>query len=258
METIKKGSKSLDVLSLQCSLGCSLLDGVFGEQTEELVKKYQESHNLTADGSVGGSTWGAILSERKLGISEETWDKIAKDLGVEVAVLKAIHSVETSGASYLASGYPALLFEAHVFYRELKKRGRNPDSLMKSHPRILSKSWNRKLYKGGQGEVPRINEAWGISPGIALMSASFGAFQICGFNYELCGCKNVYEFYKEMWLSEEGQLTLLAGFLKGSGIVPYMKTKNFSEIARRYNGEGYKQNKYDTKLKNAYIKYTHV
>ena len=68
-----------------------------------------------------------------------------KDLGVEVAVLKAIHSVETSGASYLASGYPALLFEAHVFYRELKKKGKNPDSLMKSHPRILSKSWNRKL-----------------------------------------------------------------------------------------------------------------
>lgn len=258
METIKKESNSLDVLSLQCSLGGLSLDGSFGVHTEEVVKEYQKNHGLSADGVVGPGTWKVILGERKTGISEETWEKIAKNLGVEVAILKAVHSVETSGASYLASGYPALLFEAHIFYRELKKKGKNPDVLMKSHPGILSKTWNRKLYKGGQGEVPRINEAWGISPEVALMSASYGAFQICGFNYSLSGCKNVFEFYKEMWISEEGQLELLSGFLRGSGIVPYMKSKNFQEIARRYNGEGYKQNGYDTKLQKAYQKYTQV
>ncbi len=256
METIKKGSNSLDVLSLQCSLGGLSLDGSFGEHTEEVVKEYQEKHGLTADGIVGPGTWKVVLGERVTGISEETWEKIAKDLGVEVAILKAVHSVETSGASYLASGYPALLFEAHIFYRELKKKGINPETHIKSHPGILSKTWNRKLYKGGQGEVPRINEAWGISPEVALKSASYGAFQICGFNFSLCGCKNVFDFYKEMWISEEGQLGLLSGFLRGSGIDKYMKNKDFSEIARRYNGEGYKQNKYDVKLKNAYLKYT--
>ena len=255
METIKKGSNSLDVLSLQCSLGLDL-DGVFGEHTEEVVKNFQTSHGLESDGIVGPGTWKLILGTRKTGISEETWNRIAGDLGVEVAILKAIHSVETSGASYIASGYPALLFEAHIFYRELKGVGKNPDSLMTTHPGIISKSWNRKLYKGGQGEVPRINEAWTISPKAALMSASFGAFQICGFNYQSCGCKNVFEFYKEMWLSEEGQLKLLAGFLKGSGIVPYMRAKNFKEIARRYNGGGYAQNKYDIKLQNAYNKFS--
>lgn len=256
METIKKGNKSIDVLSLQCSLGCTLLDGVFGEQTEKLVKTYQKSHGLEDDGIVGQGTWRSILAERKKGISDETWKRIAKNLGVEVAMIKAIYSVESSGASYLASGYPALLFEAHIFYRELKKIGKNPETLIKNHPSILSKTWNKNLYKGGQREVPRINEAWAISPGTALMSASFGAFQICGFNYKLCGCKNVYEFYREMWISEERQLELLGKFLKGLGIVPYMKSKNFSEIARRYNGSGYKQNKYDTKLKNAYLRYT--
>lgn len=255
METIKKGSNSLDVLSLQCSLDLDL-DGVFGEHTEDVVKNFQTSHGLESDGIVGPGTWKIILGTRKTGISEETWNQIAGDLGVEVAILKAIHSVETSGASYIASGYPALLFEAHIFYRELKGVGKNPDILMTTHPGIISKSWNRKLYKGGQGEVPRIKEAWTISPKAALMSASFGAFQICGFNYSLCGCKDVFDFYKEMWLSEEGQLKLLAGFLKGSGIVPYMKTKNFKEIARRYNGGGYAQNKYDIKLQNAYTKYT--
>ena len=103
--------------------------------------------------------------------------------------------------------------------------------------------------------MPRINEAWSIAPNLALNSASFGAFQICGFNYKLCGVSNVFDFYKEMWKSETGQLKLLAGFLKGSGIVPYMKTKNFKEIARRYNGSGYAKNNYDVKLEKSYNKY---
>ena len=130
--------------------------------------------------------------------------------------------------------------------------GKNPDVLMLSHPGIISKSWNRSLYKGGQGEVPRINEAWNISPVCSLKSASFGSFQICGFNYGLCGYSSPYEFYRDMWLSEEGQLRALSGFLKGSGIVPYMRSLNFKEIARRYNGSGYSKNGYDKKLESSY------
>ena len=252
METIRKGSKSIDVLSLQASLGLKM-DGDFGEKTETGVKDFQDSHGLKIDGVVGPKTWEIILGEtRKTGISEEAWEKASRSLGVEVAVLKAIHSVETSGASFLASGYPALLFEAHIFYKELKKRGKNPEVFLKSHPGIISRVWNRKLYKGGQDEVPRINEAFLLSPEASICSASFGAFQICGFNYGLCGYLSVYDFYKDIWSSEEGQLNILSGYLKGSGIVPYMKSKNFQEIARRYNGPGYKQNGYDTKLKAAY------
>lgn len=252
METIRKGSKSIDVLSLQASLGLKL-DGDFGEKTETGVKEFQDSHGLVVDGIVGSKTWEVILGEtRKAGISESAWLSTASSLGVEVAILKAIHKVETSGVSYLASGYPALLFEAHIFYRELRSLGKNPDVLMLSHPGIISKSWNRSLYKGGQGEVPRINEAWNISPVCSLKSASFGSFQICGFNYGLCGYSSPYEFYRDMWLSEEGQLRALSGFLKGSGIVPYMKTLNFKEIARRYNGSGYSKNGYDKKLESSY------
>lgn len=252
METIRKGSKSIDVLSLQASLGLRM-DGDFGEKTDIVVKEFQRSHNLLEDGIVGAKTWDIILKEtRSTGISESSWKEVSERLGVEVNILKAVHSVETSGVSFLASGYPALLFEAHVFYKELKKRGKDPESLMKLHPGIISKEWNKKLYKGGNGEVPRINEAFLLSPEASISSASFGAFQICGFNYSLCGYTNVYDFYKDIWLSEEGQLNILSGFLKGSGIVPYMKSKNFQEIARRYNGPGYKKNGYDTKLKYAY------
>ena len=250
MRTIKYGDKSIDTLSLQCCLGLSL-DGEFGASTERAVKEFQESHGLGVDGIVGPLTWGLLIPPRPK-ISEEDWKEVASEIGVKVSILKAIHEVETASSSYLPQGYPALLFEAHIFYRELKAGGINPESLMSSHPGIISKSWDRKLYKGGFGEVTRMNEAFQISPTPALKSASWGAFQICGFN---APGGDVYGFYKKIWESETGQLRVLADFLKISGIIPYMKSLNFREIARRYNGGGYEANNYHIKLEKAYRKY---
>lgn len=257
METIKKGSLSLDVLSLQCSLPGLKIDGDFGDKTVEAVKKFQSDMGLDSDGIVGPGTWNLLFKTRikRPSITEADYKSISESLGVSSAILKAIHEVETCQSSYLSSGHPALLFEAHVFYRELKKVGKNPDILLKDHPGIISKSWNRSLYKGGIREVTRINEAFRISPKAALMSASFGAFQICGFNYSLSGYQNVFEFYRDLWISEVSQLQMLANFLKGSGIVPYMKSLNFREIAKRYNGSEYEKNNYHTKLEKAYNKF---
>ncbi|MBO5432448.1 MAG: N-acetylmuramoyl-L-alanine amidase [Clostridia bacterium] len=37
------------------------LDGLFGEDTEEAVRKYQQIHNLEVDGKVGINTWKSML-----------------------------------------------------------------------------------------------------------------------------------------------------------------------------------------------------
>lgn len=245
MRTIRLGDKSIDTLSLQCCLPGLILDGDFGASTSLAVKEFQSSHGLDVDGIVGPKTWSLLIPPRP---KISTWEKVSRDLGVEVAILKAIHKVESSGVSYLPQGYPALLFEAHIFYRELKALGINPDSLMADHPGIISKTWRKDLYKGGIGEVSRVNEAYLISPKAALRSTSWGAFQICGFNSP----GSVYEFYRKMWDSEAGQLDLLVSYLVSSGIVPFMKSLNFEEIARRYNGPGYASQGYHVKLKNAY------
>ena len=63
---LKNGSKGDDVKKLQQKLGLTA-DGSFGPGTEGAVKKWQTENGLTADGIVGNATWnkmfGSVIKE---------------------------------------------------------------------------------------------------------------------------------------------------------------------------------------------------
>lgn len=67
METVKIGSRGGAVRVLQYLLGIESPDGVFGPQTDQLLRQYQKSHGLVADGVVGPKTW-AFLEANEMGI----------------------------------------------------------------------------------------------------------------------------------------------------------------------------------------------
>ena len=62
--TLRNGMEGDDVKELQTLLGKNgysiVPDGVFGSNTEEAVRKYQATRNLTADGVVGPKTWAEL------------------------------------------------------------------------------------------------------------------------------------------------------------------------------------------------------
>ena len=61
-------------------------------------------------------------------LTENDFQRVADWLGVEVAVVKAVQTVETGGrGGFVAPGRPIILFEGHIFWRELKKRGLDPE-----------------------------------------------------------------------------------------------------------------------------------
>ena len=64
-EVLKKGMEGIDVIFLQDLLNRKgyrlIIDGIFSEITQEIVKNYQEKNNLKADGIVGKNTWNLLL-----------------------------------------------------------------------------------------------------------------------------------------------------------------------------------------------------
>ncbi len=141
MQTLKLRAKGDSVRLLQELLNKAgyelIVDGDFGKKTENAVKDFQKKNNLIIDGIVGTKTWmklnavapKALKESTKKFLAEKDLIDLAKELKVEVAAVKAVYEVESSGRGFLTSGKPKILFEGHIFWKRLKKHGLNPSEL---------------------------------------------------------------------------------------------------------------------------------
>jgi LysM repeat protein len=180
-------------------------------------------------------------------LTEADWQRAATALGVDVAAIKAVANVEAPGSGFLADGRPKILFEAHQFGRL------TGDRYNSSHPNISSAEWNRSLYKGGAAEHDRLAQAQALNDSAALQAASWGRFQIMGFNYKTAGYNNVQDFVAAMKHSEGKQLDAFVNFIKADPAMHRaLQNHDWASFARAYNGPGYAQNNYDTKIASEY------
>ncbi len=174
----------------------------------------------------------------------------AKDINdTEDAALWSILSVETSGCGYLPDRRPKILFERHYFSRLTKGRYDG------SHPDISAASYGG-YGEGGAHQYSRLDAAIKLDKEAALKSASWGLGQIMGENYEAAGFVSVTTMVDAMVDAEDAQLKCIVNFIKAKGMAPFLRTRNWAEFAKRYNGPKYAENKYDTKLQQAYEKYS--
>lgn len=188
-------------------------------------------------------------------LTNEMIKDLAIRLGLEPALLKAVQLVEAAGRDgFLADGRPQILFEGHIMYKEIKNKFGLDKAVaaQKSYPTICFPKWDKSKYLGGAHEYKRLEIAKKIDEECALKSASWGMFQIMGFNHRLCGCKDVFEFVHKMSESHEKQLELMYHFMYNSGCLKNLKEKDWAGFAKKYNGPGYAQNAYDQKLRNSY------
>lgn len=265
MRTIRLKEIGSDVVQLQqllCQWGYTTDEtGIFDEQTDFVVRRFQADQRLGVDGIVGARTWAllqdaAARERHSLRLTETDFIRAAKKLGVEIATIRAVQEVETGGCGgFFGVGRPAILFEGHIFWNQLEKNGLNPKDLVSGNENILYPKWTKEHYKGGMEEYKRLAQALKIHEKAAVCSASWGLFQIMGFNYGVCGCANAREFVDKMCSNEGAQLDLFVAFLQANKWDKYLKELDWTEFARRYNGPRYAENRYDEKLMLAYKKY---
>lgn len=260
MKQIKCGytGKEVDMLNRHLSLhGITATDGdTFTDTTMEAVMQFQAANGLSADGIVGYRTWEALFFNNRMcakRLTDDDFIMLAMLLDCEAAALKAVCQVETSGrGGFIADGKPVILFEGHIFWEQLRKRGLDPRQFTAGNENILYPTWNKRYYSGGIREYERLEQARRINREAADASASWGMFQIMGFNYAACGENSVADFVDAMSESELKQLLLSGRFIRRAGMLPALQSKNWAEFARKYNGPAYAQNSYDLKLTAAY------
>lgn len=260
MAILKFGNRGSEVKSLQQSLnkiGFSLTaDGIFGKATENAIKTVQAGAGLVIDGIVGPKTAYAVRNAGEAHqdhLTEADLIDAARALDVDLASIKAVNQVESRGTGFTKSGKMKTLFERHIMYKKLMaKFGQaRANAAGQMYPTLVSPAAGG--YTGGDAELDRLQAAINIDEDCAYESASYGLFQIMGFNCQVCGYANAKDMFNDFLNGERPQLMAFVNFIKAdANMWKALKGRNWAEFARRYNGPAYAKNQYDTKLAAAY------
>ncbi len=269
---LKRGSRGAEVVILQellNKLGANLdTDGIFGGGSDAAVKKFQQQHQLGADGIVGKKTWAKLfelspaLALNRMKLSEQDIQKFATDFNLEVPIVKAVRDVESSGRGYLKDNRPIILFEGHIFWKQLKNRGINPVPLAVGNENILFPKWDRTSYGSVNSQYNRLEKAHSLGNNYkfleaAIASCSWGLFQIMGFNHKKAGAANLVEYVTKARRSEAEHLLAFGNFITDNrNMLKFLRAKDWANFALRYNGSGYKANRYDERLEEAYLNHS--
>jgi hypothetical protein len=185
-------------------------------------------------------------------LTDADYQNAATELGVEVAAIRAVAEVESSGSGFDRQGRPTILFEALHFHNHTHGRY----DVLYPHLSQPNSDSARPYYGRGWDrwdQWDRMYEAMMLDVEAAWMAASWGAFQIMGFNHD--GFDTVSDFVTAMFESQYQHLRAFMAFCRSKNLVAALKKKNWAAFAYSYNGEKYRENQYDTRLQAAYLKY---
>jgi len=176
-------------------------------------------------------------------LTDADFERAARAIGCTVAAVRAVNDVESRGG-FFADRRPKILYERHIFSRLTKRK------FDAAHPSIATSRPGG--YIGGPAEYDRLAQAIALDRTAALQSASWGAFQIMGFNHKAAGFADVEAFVKAMVSGQGAQLDAFVRFIKSNRLDDELIRRDWAGFARGYNGPDYGRNKYDIKLAAAF------
>lgn len=241
-------------------------DGDFGAITQAALMSFQKKHNLVADGVVGDRTWSALYGKsvaKDCDVFYRLTDKdvvnAAKKYMIPYAVLAAISEKESRGFGFTDDNKPKVLFERHWMRKNLIAAGLDLCATITQLQREDLCNSKAGGYLGGKREYQRLQTAMRINKEAAMMSASYGRFQIMGFHYKTLGYKTVEEYYNEVHRSEVKHLEHFCKFVTANGkLHKAMQDMDLETIATIYNGPNHAKNNYVADLTKLIDKYNQV
>lgn len=239
-----------------------LIDGDFGKGTQKALVAFQKSIGLLADGVAGKRTRRSLGLLKGIGVqpyhlTDNDVRTVARMLKAPIAAIRAVSEVESSGGGFIKESLPKILFERHWMCRMLKKNKLTKvrTEMQLKHPMLCSTKTGG--YRGGLHEWTRFEKASTFHADSAICSTSWGRYQLMGFHYKDLGFKSAEAFKTAMTISEGEHIKAFAKFIRNDArLHQALKDQDWKTFARIYNGKGYAKNKYDTKLAEAYERYS--
>lgn len=172
--------------------------------------------------------------------------RIAARIGCGEDHLHAVMEVETRGGGFDHHGRPRMLFEPHVFYRQLDGADRaRAEAAGLAYPK-----WGERPYPSDS--YPRLRRAMEINEEAALRSASWGLGQVMGFNHRMVGYDSAADMVADFLDDEETHLEAMVEFIVAAGLDDDLRREDWAGFARGYNGAGYAQHDYHGRLRRAF------
>ena len=189
----------------------------------------------------------SLKATNSTALTRADYEAAAATLGCEVEAVQAVVEVESGRAgAFAADGRPIILFEPHIFSR---RTNRMYDA---SHPTISYPTWDASKYPRSQEDRwNQLKAAYALDPQNAVASASYGLFQIMGFNHAACGFPDPKSFVADMCRSEAQQLRAFAAFVRANNLADELVRKDWNGFALGYNGSGQVE-RYGGLMRDAY------
>lgn len=181
----------------------------------------------------------------------------ARMFGVETAVLLAFVEVEAARSGFDSLGRPKMLFEPHVFYRELGATAARDKAVAQG---LAYRNWIAGKYPSDS--YPRLAQAIEIIETPAVRSASYGLGQILGNNHLGTGHPTAQSMVLAAMTSEAEQLMQMVTLMSNWGMRAMLTGKDFTkadswrQAAAKWNGSGYAKHDYHGRMARAYIKHS--
>ncbi|WP_206455144.1 N-acetylmuramidase domain-containing protein [Aurantimonas marina] len=179
--------------------------------------------------------------------------RVEAESDVDATVLVAVALVETRAVAFARVSdrrEPLIRFEGHYFDRLLnpadRQRARvgglaDPRAGRIRNPAAQAARW--RLF----------DRAAAIDHAAAVQSVSWGLCQVMGAHWQRLGYRSALALAEAARGSADGQFEIAARFLKLGGLARLLAGGDIAGFARRYNGPGYRRNRYDEKIGAAWL-----
>lgn len=193
-------------------------------------------------------------------LTDHDFSVAATRLRVDVAAIRAVTEVESLGGGFWPSGQIKILYERHVMYRQLAMVI-SPEQLhqhQNASPNLVNPmaggyATGAHAAERGQAEHLRLKSARLIHKTLSLEACSWGMFQIMGFHWRNLGYESAVDFVLTLSKSEANQLEAFCRFVESNTqLINALRTHDWVQFARLYNGKNFAKNKYDTRLRDAH------